>query len=316
MRTPVLLVIYKRPDLTRRALEAIAAARPPLLLVAADGPRSESDAEACARTREVVARFESPCEVETEYALANLGCGIRVHTAISWALSRHEELVILEDDCLPNASFFRFCDEMLDFYRDDERVMHVSGDNFVGPALSGPYGYYFSRYTHASGWATWRRAWRHFDWSIRRWPELRAAGLLESLFSDPCERRYWAAIYDRLVEGDREIWDYQWNLAMWSQAGLAALPAVNLVLNDGSGPDATHTKDPLRWPRTAEIGLIQHPPFVVRNHRADTFTFENNFGGSQLRAMETPRSRLRRAISPYLGPARAVKRLLRRVAAS
>lgn len=316
MRAPVLLVIYKRPDLTRRALEVIAAAKPSRLLVAADGPRTEAEAEACARTRAVVADFESPCEVVTQYAEGNMGCGVRVHTAISWGFSEHEELVVLEDDCLPNASFFRFCDEMLEAYRDDERVMHVSGDNFVGPALSGPHSYYFSRYTHASGWATWRRAWRHFDWSVGRWPELKAAGLLESLFRDPYERRYWAAIYDRLVEGDREIWDYQWNLAMWSQAGFAALPSVNLVKNDGWGPDATHTKDPMRWPETSDMGAIRHPPFVVWNHRADAFTFDNNFGGAEMRAMDTPRARFRKAISPYLGPARAVKRLLRRIGAS
>ncbi len=290
-------------------------AKPPRLLVAADGPRTEADAEACARTRAVVAGFGSSCEVVTEFSESNLGCGIRVHTAISWALSLHDEVVILEDDCLPNASFFRFCDEMLDVYRDDERVMHVSGDNFVGPALSGPYSYYFSRYTHAWGWATWRRAWRHFDWSIRRWPEWKAAGLLEGVSSDTYEQRYWTAIYDRLFEGDRDIWDYQWNLAMWSQSGLAALPAVNLVQNNGWGADATHTIEPMTLLEPSEMGPIRHPSFVVRNHQADAMTFENNFGGGGMRTMDSPRARFRRAISPYLGPARAVKRFLRRVAA-
>lgn len=314
MRAPVLLVIYKRPDLTARALEVIASAMPSRLLVAADGPRSASEAEACVRTRAVVDGFRGSCEVVTNYADVNLGCGVRVHTAISWALAAHEEIVVLEDDCLPNSSFFRFCDEMLETYRDDERIMHVSGDNFVGPELSGPYSYYFSRYTHASGWATWRRAWRHFDWSVARWPELKRAGLLKTLFDDPYERGYWTEVYDRLAEGDREIWDYQWNLAMWSQAGLAALPAVNLVKNDGWGPDATHTKDPMRWPETSDLGPIRHPPYVVRNHRADAHTFDCNFGGAQLKAADEPIARFRRAVSPYLGPARAVKRLLRRVA--
>jgi hypothetical protein len=314
MNTPVLLVIYKRPDLTLRALDVIAGAKPSLLLVAADGPRTAAEAIACETTRAAVKTFAGDCEVLTSFSDTNLGCGVRVYTAISWALSLCEEVIILEDDCLPNASFFRFCEEMLRLYRDDERVMHISGDNFVGPAFSGPFSYYFSKYTHASGWATWRRAWRHFDWTIERWPELKAAGLLDSVCGDPYERRYWMGIYDRLCHGDREVWDLQWNLAMWSQAGLAVLPSVNLVLNDGWGPDATHSKAPLIWPEAVEMGAICHPPYVVRNVVADTMTFEKNFGGAEMRATDSPRARIRRAIDPILGPGRTLKRMVRRIA--
>lgn len=314
MSAPVLLIIYKRPDLTRRALDAIAAAKPSRLFVAADGPRSATESEACRITRAAVGEFKGECEVLTSFADENLGCGIRVYTAIDWAFSLSEELIIIEDDCLPNASFFRFCEELLAFYRDDERVMHISGDNFVGPAASGPHSYYFSKYPHASGWATWRRAWRHFDWSLARWPELKTAGIIEAWCNDPYEQRYFTELFDRLHDGDREVWDLQWNLACWSQDGLAVLPSVNLVLNDGWGADATHTKSPLTWPATEELDRIDHPPYVVRNTRADAITFDRNFGGAQLRAMDTPRARFRRRIDPLLGPARVIKRALKRVA--
>jgi hypothetical protein len=316
MNTPVLLIIYKRPELTRRALALIAAAKPSRIFVAADGPRNASEEQACRAARDVVAQFPSEIEILTNFSDENLGCGIRVHTAITWAFTMTEDLVILEDDCIPNASFFRFCDALLERYRGDQRVMHISGDNFVGSPASGPYAYYFSKYTHASGWATWRRAWQHFDWAISKWPELKAARLLSASCSDVYERKYWADLFDRLHRGDREVWDLQWNLACWSQNALAVLPSVNLVLNDGWGPDATHSKSPMDWPQTVELVKITHPPTMVRNVAADEITFDRNFGGAQMREMDSPRARFRRQISPFLEPARIVKRALRRLRTS
>jgi len=314
MQTPVLLIIFKRPEHTRRALAAIATARPPTLLIAADGPRGDFEAAQCAEARSAIERIDWPCTVLTNFADTNLGCGIRMHTAITWALSQFEEIIILEDDCLPNASFFRFCEDLLARYRDDERVMHISGNNFVGEASRTPYSYYFSKYTHASGWATWRRAWRHFDWSLQNWPEADQAGLLAATCSDSYEQRYWRAIFDRLHAGAPDVWDYQWNFAMWSQSGLAALPSVNLVWNDGWGPDATHTKSPMAWPETAELGEIRHPPYVFRNIAADAYQFDKNFGGDAMRALDSPRAKFHRGLEPLLRPLRVVKRTLRRIA--
>jgi hypothetical protein len=312
MNAPVLLVIYKRPDLTRRALAAIAAAKPSRLFVAADGPRTAADAEACRAARATLDEFTA-CEVVRNFADENLGCGIRVHTAITWAFTMADALIILEDDCHPNASFFRFCNELLERYEDDERVMHVSGDNFAGRENSGPHSYYFSKYTHAWGWATWKRAWRHFDWAMTRWPQLKAAGIVESWCPDPYEQRYWTKIFDSMYGGARDVWDYMWMFACWSQWGLTVLPSVNLVRNDGWGPDATHTLTPVETPPTAEIGAIDHPPYVVRNAVADAWTFDHNFGGAGMRAFDSPRARFRRRIDPLLRPARLVKRAVRRI---
>ena len=318
MHTPVLLIIFKRPELTRRVLRSIAAAKPSTLLVAADGPRGEFEAEACAQTRAVISEIDWPCNVITNFADKNLGCGIRVYTAIDWALSIFQEVIILEDDCVPNPSFFTFCEELLATYRDDERVMHISGNNFVDRASASPYSYRFSKYTHAWGWATWRRAWQYFDWSVSRWPELQAAGILDACCSDPYEREYWRPIFDRMHEGAPDVWDYQWNLACWSQSGLAVLPNVNLVSNIGFGEDATHTKDDnefLSRP-TAAIDEIRHPPYVVRDAAADAITFDRNFGGAEMKARDSREARLRRQLDPVLRPLRGVKRLLRKVTRS
>ncbi|MEO8034531.1 MAG: glycosyltransferase family 2 protein, partial [Acidobacteriota bacterium] len=266
----------------------------------------------CRQARAVLQEIDWPCELATNFSETNLGCGIRMHTAITWAFSLFEEVIILEDDCIPNASFFRFCEELLEVYRHDERVMHISGNNFVGVEARTPYSYYFSKFTHGSGWASWRRAWRHFDWSMSRWPELKLAGVLDAMCTDSYEVRYWSGIFDRLSTGAPDVWDYQWNLACWSQSGLAILPAVNLVLNDGWGPDATHTKSPMAWPGTTELGEILHPPFVFRNVAADATQFNRYFGGDEMRKLDSPRARIRRRLGPVLAPLRLVKRVLKR----
>jgi hypothetical protein len=150
---------------------------------------------------------------------------------------------------------------------------------------------------------------------MSRWPELKAAGLVDNWCADPHERRYWTGLFDQLHLGDREVWDLQWNFTCWSQNGLSVLPSANLVLNDGWGPDATHSKSPMDWPPTVELATINCPPFVVRNATADALTFERNFGGAQLRAMDSRRARLRRRISALLAPARTVKRAMQRLVA-
>jgi hypothetical protein len=313
MNAPVLLVVFKRPASTRRALEAIARAKPSRLFVAADGPRTADEAEACRLTRAEIDAFRDQLEIVTNFADENLGCGIRVHTAITWAFTQTEELIILEDDCLPNDSFFTFCNEMLVRYRDDERVMHISGDNFVGPEHSGECSYYFSKYTHAWGWATWRRAWKHFDWTIGRWPALRDAGLVQNWCCDPYEQRYWTEIFNQMHGGVADVWDYMWMFSCWAQSGLTILPSANLVRNDGWGPDATHTFDPFTMPPMSELDRIDHPANVLRNVNADAITFDRNFGGAQMREHDSPRARFRRRISPLLLPARLLKRAIKRI---
>lgn len=300
MSVPVLLIIFNRPELTRRTLEAIACAGPRTLLVAADGPRSSEERDLCERTREVISDVDWGCEIRKDYSEKNLRCGVRVYTAIDWALSQYEEVIVLEDDCVPSPSFFGYCAELLEYYRDDERIMHISGNNFQPTQPTTRYSYYFSKYTHAWGWATWRRAWRHFDWSLRRWPEFKRAGLIQCWCDDPYEQRYWATIFDDMHKGARDVWDYQWNFACWAQFGLVILPCVNLVSNIGVGSSATHTKDlsPYLGLEASEIQSIEHPPYVFRNYEADAYTFANNFGGAAMKRPVSWRTKIRRTLQP------------------
>lgn len=278
LQTPVAFIIFNRPAVTERVFAAIAEARPPHLLVIADGPRTDrpQEARACAATRAIIDRVDWECQVSTDYSTSNLGCRRRVASGLDWVFDMVPEAIILEDDCLPDLSFFRFCEELLHRHRDDERVAQVAGANFQFGRRRTADSYYFSLYPHIWGWASWRRAWRHFDVDIRRWPRLRDDDwLLRSLFGDPKQARYWRRIFDKVAAGDSDSWAYPWTFACWSRGALTALPDVNLISNIGFGRSSTHTqvRSPLAdLPVEAMRFPLRHPPTVTRHVTADTFT--------------------------------------------
>jgi hypothetical protein len=244
LKIPVALIIFNRSGTTAKVFEAIRRAKPPKLFVIADGARvgREGEAEKCAAARAIVDRVDWDCEVFKNYSEVNLGCGLRPASGISWVFEHAPEAIILEDDCLPAPSFFRFCEQMLEHYRDDERVMHVSGTNLLFGRGRRDYSYFFSRYPFCWGWATWRRAWRHFDYDLKRWPEVRAGDWLASALDDRSVAKFWTQQFDDVyAAGKRHIWDFQWIFACWIQRGLSVIPRVNLVSNIGFGDDATHT---------------------------------------------------------------------------
>jgi hypothetical protein len=284
-RAPVVLLMFARPDTTARVLDAIREARPPRLLLVADGARDDvpGEEERCAETRDLVERVDWDCEVSTEFADRNMGQKARVESGLTWAFELEEEAIVLEDDTLPHPSFFRFCDELLERYRDDERILSISGNNFQfdGPASSDSY--YFSRYPHIWGWAGWRRAWDLYDPEMTRWPELRDTGWLERLLDTPHSAAYWSYQFE-LNYRDRHTWDFAWLFAAWLQGGLHVVPNVNLVSNLGFREDATHTRpeqaDFLGELPTHEMAFpLTHPEAVTRNAPADDFTERAMFGG-------------------------------------
>lgn len=275
--TPVILIIFNRPHLAKAVFKAIAQAKPRQLLIIADGPRFPAEEQKCLEARSIIETIDWECEVRTNLAETNMGCRRRMVSGLNWAFSLVDEAIILEDDCVPHECFFRYCETLLDYYRHDERVMEISGCNYRRRPIGGGYSYYFSRYYHTLGWATWRRAWKFYDDNILAWPELKASIRWSAFFDDRQEERYWTAIYDQIADGGLQTsWDYQWQLARWCQNGLAAVPAVNLVSNIGFGPEATNTTSEndfrSRLP-VHEIGDIYHPPIVRRNEEADRYRF-------------------------------------------
>lgn len=276
--TPVVLIIFNRPDHTRRVFDAIAQARPRTLFIVADGPRPDrpDDRERCRAARAVVERIDWPCEVVRDYAEENMGCGRRPASGISKALEMVEDAIILEDDCVPQPGFFRFCEELLERYRDDERVMMISGSNPLSRRQGLKHSYYFALATIGWGWATWRRAWRHYDMAMPAWPELRARGWLSEIFAQPRFAQYWDAHLERVYRSyqapDLSVWDYQWFFTTWARNALAVYPRVNLVSNIGYGEDATHTTSDgssVYFPSSALDFPLTHPPEIVWDRKAD-----------------------------------------------
>ncbi|MCX5871008.1 MAG: glycosyltransferase family 2 protein [Deltaproteobacteria bacterium] len=282
LKTPVAFIIFNRPDTTKRVFAEIAKAKPPKLLVIADGPRANrsGEAEKCAATRAIINQVDWDCEVLTNFSDVNLGCKNRVACGIDWVFEQVPEAIILEDDCLPHPTFFRFCEELLEYYRNDERIGMISGDNFQSGNKRTKASYYFSRYNHIWGWATWRRAWKHYDREATAWPALRDGGWLEVLVSKPSEQKYWAKVFQAVHEGRIDTWDYQWNLTSWIQGMLTIIPNVNLISNIGFGLGATHTHGSSIYAdmKVAQIDFpLCHPEIILPHREADTYTSQGMF---------------------------------------
>lgn len=277
LTTPVAFIIFNRPDTTALVFAEIAKARPPKLLVVGDGPRTHKAGEAdrVAATRAIINQVDWPCEVLTHYSETNLGCKKRVSSGIDWVFEQVEEAIILEDDCLPDSSFFRFCQEMLGRYRSDARIGMISGDNFQIGRKPGTESYYFSKYTHIWGWASWRDRWQTYDVNMGLWPKVRDEGRLEDLVLEKSEVSYWHAIFERVHRGEIDTWDYQWCFTNWVMGRLNILPSVNLISNVGFGADATHTtsSSPLANLVTRPISFpLVHPEIRTRNREADRYS--------------------------------------------
>jgi hypothetical protein len=295
INTAVLLLVFNRPSTTRQVFEAIRHALPPRLYIAADGPRSSNlgEAERCAEVRRIAMAVDWPCEVKTLFRDENLGCRRSVSGGITWFFEHEERGIILEDDCLPHPDFFWFCEELLERYSDEERVSVITGNNFQEGQKRGDASYYFSKYNHCWGWASWRRSWQYYQGDLPFWPAWSSAPEWQAIHPDPVERRYWTKIFEIVRAGKIDSWAYPWTGSIWHQKGLTITPNVNLVSNIGFGPDSTHTASP-DSPQanmdTHSVGTMVHPTRIVQDVAADAYVFDYAFGGRNLRF---PRSVLR-----------------------
>jgi hypothetical protein len=278
LKTPVAFIIFKRPQETERVFAEIRKVKPQKLLVVADGPRADRPGEDqdCDRARAIIDRVDWDCEVLKNYADVNLGCRRRVSSGINWVFDTVEEAIIIEDDCLPHPTFFRFAEELLERYRDDRRIMSISGQNVQFGRKRTDYSYYFSRYTHCWSWASWRRAWQHYDLDMKLWPEIRDGNFLEDVLGDSHAAKVWTKTFQLCYDGKMNTWDFQWTFANFIQNGMNIMANVNLVSNIGHGTGGTNTNDvnsPYNnMPVEAITFPMKHPPFAIRDTQADNFT--------------------------------------------
>jgi len=239
-KVPIIFIIYNRPDKAAKVLSAISTYKPTHLFVVADGPKDSPDRILCERTRSKIENIDWDCEIYKNYADENLGCGIRPYTGITWAFESCDRAIILEDDCLPDPTFFHYCEELLYRYEENEDVAMISGTNFIDSSDI-EHSYYFSKFFHIWGWASWRRVWKNYDFTIANWPNIKKSDLILERYGSKFYAQRIIRNLDRIYEGRLDSWDYQFGLMALTSQQLGITPKVNLIKNIGFGENATHT---------------------------------------------------------------------------
>lgn len=276
---PILLVVFNRPDTALQVIRTIKKVKPKKLYIAADGPRigKEEEIKLCQETRNTVLKeIDWDCETFTLFRENNVGCAHGVSGAISWFFQNEEMGIILEDDCVPSTSFFNFCEELLHYYRDDTRVMQISGCNIQQGTWRGSASYYFSRYAEIWGWATWKRAWDLFDFDMQHYDKFIEQGGLKNIFPDPLVEKRWKKNFEKIRnENPPSVWGYRWMYSIWKENGVSIIPNVPLVQNIGFDERAVHTKspdNPFGKIKAGSISKIEHPKVIVPHLEADAYT--------------------------------------------
>lgn len=272
----VLLITFNRPDLTEKVLEAIAQAKPSQLFISSDGPRDsvKNDRRLVSETRALVEKMVTwPCNIHTLFQEENLGCRQAVLDAVDWFFGYVEEGIILEDDSVPHPDFFPYCSELLDKYRDADRVWAILGDNSLKVKARGGASYDFFKYSIPFGaFATWKRSWIRYDRDLIAWRDMRSRSQEKQLWPDRVERAIQTKLLDELSENPRQVWDYQWSFSCQATDSVTIYPKTNLITNIGfSRDDSTHTKGgSLRagFPSGPIMPLV-HPSKVSRNKAAE-----------------------------------------------
>jgi len=284
-KSPIVLAIFNRPETSDICFQAIRKVQPRTLYISADGPRKNrpDDIERCRRAREIVNRVDWPCDLKTMFHEENQGCRIGTIGAIEWMLDNEEYGIVFDDDCVADPSFFQFCDELLEKYKDDERVMHICGTNFQkkNPIFNNKESYYFSKISQNWGWATWKRSWmKYYKPHMEGWPEFRKSSSFKNWISNQLFRDYWTYVFDRRARKEIDDWDIAWTYSCMTRNGLCIVPTKNLVTNIGSEPGGTHTFKPNLNTHTPidsmDFPLI-HPKIEV-DEEADDYTHRTIYG--------------------------------------
>jgi hypothetical protein len=276
VNSPILFLAFNRLDTTQRVFETIASVKPDRLYIACDGARkNRNEEENVKAVREwLMSNISWKCEVKTLFRENNLGCKLAVSGAITWFFEQEEMGIILEDDCLPSVSFFTYCDDLLNKYRDNPTIMSISGTNHLDNTLTYKESYHFSGNFNCWGWASWRRAWSKYDPDLQAWSAFRKSHKLSKLpHSSFLFVRYWTRIFDLLEKQVIDTWDYQMILTVWNNEGLCICPARNMISNIGFSVEGTHTLDSShrnsnRKRETISFPLV-HPQEIRQNVELD-----------------------------------------------
>ncbi|MBW6441968.1 hypothetical protein K0B04_03665 [Patescibacteria group bacterium] len=281
-KTPILIAAFNRVETTKRVFEVVRSMKPEKLFIALDGPRDNKvgEKEKCEEVKKVFENIDWKCDVKTLFRERNMGCPKAIPGAIDWMFSQVDEGIILEDDCVPNETFFDFCETMLEKYRNDNSVMMVGGTNFFPDKFFSTKSYFFSRYSFIWGWATWKRAWAKYDIEMKSYPDFKEKGGMRKILPNVFERFFWKTSFDNKYRGYHDNWDAKWYYTLFSSNGLGIVPEVNLITNIGSGPDASVTvnlDNRLILPATSLPYPLRHPDKITENKNYSRKTFRRVF---------------------------------------
>ncbi len=280
---PIVIIVFNRPDKTLQVINSLATVQPSRLYVIADGPRSShpNDEVLCKKTRELFESIPWPCSIFLEYSDVNLGLRKRITTGLDWVFSNEESAIILEDDVIATKSFFLFCEELLELYADVSNVFAISGNCFQPNQEQYDESYYFSRYAHCWGWATWRRSWVLNDDTMSSWPHERFKRPFRQMFEHSYIEFFWYRRFNSVYKGNIKAWSYAWLYSIWRRDGVSIIPSRNLVQNIGFDASATNTfsatNSKLLQPSLNLEFPLNHPKTTSVNKTADLYVEKHIF---------------------------------------
>lgn len=273
MKTPVVIVIYHRPQMTVKVIDSLREVKPSQIFVIADGPKDKQDVKKCRETRDLIKSIDWECKIYKKYSSTNLGLRKHVVSGLNWVFSKVDRAIILEDDLVIDKSFYSFCEEMLEKYKNNEKIISISGNNFLFGRYNVKDSYFFSHHIYSWGWATWRRAWKLYDDTMSDWSQIKSKKILNDRFEGWMELAYWNRIFDLTFERKINSWAYAWTYTALVNNKLTVVPSVNLISNVGTGQGATHTtikSRVLNVPIERINFPLKHPKVVKRDEKADS----------------------------------------------
>ncbi|MEY2701672.1 MAG: hypothetical protein RLY43_305 [Bacteroidota bacterium] len=286
-KVPILLIAFNRPQKTEQVLNRICEYSPEELFIFIDGPRNEEDSKKINSILNTINSLHTNFKIHIHTQDKNLGCKYGPLTAINWFFEHVDKGIILEDDCLPYLPFFDFCSHLLRTYEHDEKIMHISGNNFQNGKKRGDINasYYFSNYTHSWGWATWKRSWSLYNQAIENFYKFKKENHIQKIQIGKSAQIYWLKNFERTL-AKTDSWDSLWMYTVWYHKGLAILPQQNLVENIGFDQEATHTKfDTIKQKATPVLSLeIIDPTKIEIDQEAEIYTFNSLYKTSKIKS--------------------------------
>jgi len=294
---PIILFGFNRPIETQAVFAQIALVKPSKLYLVADGPRlgNPSDGVLCNQVRDIISNVTWGCQIFKLFFDTNQGCRQAILQGLNWVFENESRAIILEDDCVPDPSFFPFCQDLLDYYEDNHRIMSIGGYRYLPDEIQNLKSYCFSKYTQSWGWATWKRAWHLMDSDLKTWEHVSQSTWLETYLAKPQYITYWKYIFNQMRKG-LNSWDYAWAYSSWRHQGLTIHPKVNLISPIGFGGNATHNTD-INHPAALRKSLampfpLNHPCKIDTHESVEDWIEEHYFSGMNEKRLKIGFSRI------------------------